>query len=268
MDKALVSLITPTGTRPEALALCEKYLLRQTYTGPMQWIVVDDSPEQLIDDTKQPLEWEALRKASASKKTVARRNKGELTIEKYIGPKKWYPGINTQRPNMQEGISHVSGDFVFVIEDDDWYHQEYIETFVYLMQRYAVVGEGCNKYYSLRDRKYWTLGNHYHASLCSTAMKRMALPLLDEAINSGDLFPDISFWQKCIEKWKLPRLLALHLNLGIGIKQMPGRKGIGGGHSPNDTVFKSDPGYNILKEWVGADDAAIYVKIMQESLSK
>ena len=37
-----VTLITPTGYRPEAFGLCIEYVWRQTYNGPLQWIVVDD----------------------------------------------------------------------------------------------------------------------------------------------------------------------------------------------------------------------------------
>lgn len=269
MNKELITCITPTGTRPEALGFCERYLARQTYDGPIQWIIVDDSPEQKVDERKVPLGWEQLRKSSEKIYTVNRGpKKAPMSVEVHIGPKKWHPGINTQRPNMDEGIKFVQGDYVFVIEDDDWYHPEYLETFRFFLQKYSVVGEGCNKYYALKERKYWTLGNHFHASLCSTAMKRMALPLLEEAVNDGQIYPDISFWKKCMEEWKIPHVLCLHINLGIGMKQLPGRKGIGGGHTVNNDVFRSDPGFDILKSWIGAEDTQNYVKLMQAEAQK
>ena len=37
-----VTLITPTGDRPQCFRLCEHWMRRQTYDGTVQWIVVDD----------------------------------------------------------------------------------------------------------------------------------------------------------------------------------------------------------------------------------
>ena len=42
-----ITLITPTCNRPEAFALCEYWMSRQTYSGEIQWIVVDDGTESI-----------------------------------------------------------------------------------------------------------------------------------------------------------------------------------------------------------------------------
>ena len=41
----VITLITPTGDRHEAFALCEKWIGRQSYIGQIQWVVVDDGHE-------------------------------------------------------------------------------------------------------------------------------------------------------------------------------------------------------------------------------
>lgn len=41
----MLTLVTATGARPEAWALCERWMLRQTFAGPVRWVIVDDGPE-------------------------------------------------------------------------------------------------------------------------------------------------------------------------------------------------------------------------------
>ena len=238
----LVSLITCTGSRPIAFALCERMMARQTYKGPIQWIVVDDSP------VEHPI----------TAKVVGAPH---ITQEFYRGPKAWRPGINTQRPNMDEAIKHVKGDYVLVVEDDDWYSPKYIETYMWLMQKWQVVGEGNSRYYALKDRMFKEWSNFRYASLCNTAMHAEMLPVLDEAVNSGQLFPDMDFWAKCNQK-EIPNVIMINLYLGVGIKQMPGREGIGSGHHTNTVEgFQKDPGFNVLRKWVGEEDARNYINI-------
>lgn len=231
MEEGLVTLITPTGARPEAFNQCMYYMNRQTYKGPIQWIVVDDA------EPRQPM---------------PAKLGNNITIEYHRGPKLWTPKINTQRPNMDLALNHVKGEFIFVIEDDDWYHPSYLETFLWLMQRYDVVGEANNKYYAIKAKSYKEWSNLKHASLCSTGLKYSQLSILDEAINSGELFMDISFWRKCTEQ-QINAVLFMGLRLGVGIKQMPGRHGIGAGHNPEAQGFLSDMHMIVLEKWIGAD---------------
>ena len=41
----MLTLLTATGARPQAWAILEQLMLRQTYTGPVHWIIVDDGEE-------------------------------------------------------------------------------------------------------------------------------------------------------------------------------------------------------------------------------
>lgn len=222
----LVTLVTPTGHRPEAFALCQKYIDRQTYKGDIQWIIISDDPNIAV-----PVK--------------------SLDTEIYPGPKQWSPGINTQRLNLDAAIPHVKGDYVFIIEDDDWYSPKYIESTLALLQMADVVGEGNTKYYNLKHSCYRELQNYAHSSLCQTAFRRSALPTFEQAVNSGKEFIDIEFWRLARSK-----MIYTEANLSIGMKGLPGRPGIGLGHRPVD--FTADYDMQKLIEWIGEEDAKAY----------
>jgi glycosyltransferase involved in cell wall biosynthesis len=226
----LVTLITPTGSRPEAFKRCEEYMARQTYRGPIQWIIVDDGdiPTQITPGPQK---------------------------EYYRATELWREGINTQRPNMNLAMSKVKGDFIFVIEDDDWYHPEYLQTYVSLLEQFPLVGEGKADYYNVASQGYKQIDNYYHASLCQTGMRKELLPKLYNAVNSGQLYFDIQFWNTCAGD-HTQRALFMDKKLLVGIKGMPGRGGIGVGHRTKDCMY--DPEWRILKSWIGETDAKFY----------
>jgi hypothetical protein len=280
----LVSIITCTGFRPEALALCEKYILRQTYKDLIEWIIIDDSipvgskfgkssadpyPSNL--KLGLPFEQQANKVSEdyEAKHYFFKEEKVQNIVKKiYAGPVTWYQGINTQRTNMHEGLKHVTGNYIFIWEDDDWYHPEYIEQQIWLMAKYDAVGECNNRYYNIKERKYKYWGNIHHSSLCSSGLKPVAMKALYEAVNSGELFMDMSFWRKCREKG-IKSVLFEGTNLGVGMKGLPGRIGIGAGHhSLDEQGFTADPGYDVLKSWIGVEDTQNYVKLLQGSKVK
>lgn len=234
MAAELVTIITPTGGRQEAFSLCEKFMARQTYQGPVQWIVVDDcNPPTKITQEQQ-----------------------------YVrGPKQWAQGINTQRYNMDAALPLIEGNYVFIIEDDDWYAPHYIDRMVNLMQQgFEVVGEANNKYYDVRKPGFKAMQNYQHSSLCSTGIRKSAIPLLTQAVHSGELFFDIHLWRAANAK-RAPTLLCQNANLCIGMKGLPGRAGIGVGHNQD---YGLDRDYSKLKEWIG-EDYKLYEKFVQKA---
>lgn len=198
-----VSCITPTGDRPEALKLCERWLQNQT-RPPDEWIVVDDG--QFLPHVP-------------SATTVIK-----------LG---YSPGRNTQRRNLLKALEHVREDIIFFIEDDDYYSPLYIETLLKNFEEgYDAVGEIQAVYYNVYDRRYRRLGNVNHATLSQTAIKSSLTPLLIETFTSKNLYntADIILWEKLRNsEYKLCHI-AETPKLSIGIKGMPGRMGIGIGH--------------------------------------
>lgn len=226
-----VSFITCTGSRPEALELCESYILNQTHKTDAEWIIVDDSSKML-----------------PANKIVFQHNRYTLAKKYFRGPRAWEPGLNTQRFNMEEAIKHVKGDYIFFWEDDDLYKPDYIETMLDLLKYADIVGECKSKYFNLSLPGYKEMHNYRHASLCQTAIKRSLLPLVKTAIDSGEMYFDIHLWNQ-IHDSRIPYILIAESNMVIGIKGMPGRAGLGVGHNNKDYLV--DPGFVKFGEWCG-----------------
>lgn len=221
---ATVTLITPTGGRPDAWALCERWIKRQTYRGDLQWIVVDDM----------------------SPPTVC-----TLGQEYYRGPRLWSPGVNTHRFNMELALSKVEGEFVMIIEDDDYYAPTYIEQMVACLIHHNAVGIGNAKYYHVGVPGHKTLRNYTHAALAHTAFRAALLPTMQAAVQSGDLFFDRQFWQRILDK--TPNVLLNNSTIGIGIKGLPGRPGITESHRQKKDYFMDNIKYDKLVSWIGHD---------------
>lgn len=224
----MLTLVTATGARPEAWALCERWMLRQTFAGPVRWVIVDDGPEP------QPIAF--------------RRAGWELVL---IRPAPfWRPGQNTQARNLRKGLDACSRDDVVVfIEDDDHYSPTWLADVSLQAPRAEVVGTPRARYYNLPARVARQLVNAKHSSLCSTAIRGSALGLMRRILKRADKFIDLQLWRESHSR---------HLFAGTqvtGIKGLPGRGGIGMGHSLEMSGTR-DPDLRILREWIGEDAGA------------
>lgn len=225
----MLTLLTATGARPAAWALCERWMARQDYTGPVRWIIVDDGVEP------QP---------------VTFRREGWQLILVRPSPH-WAPGQNTQARNLLKGLAAVDRkDSLAIIEDDDWYAPDWLTTVDRALSRAELVGEHRARYYNVQQRQGRQLNNTGHASLCSTAMRGGALVAFAEACKARPKFIDLELWRRPHRR---------HLFDGhrvVGIKGLPGRGGIGMGH---DESFSGQADHDgaLLRSWVGGD-AEVY----------
>lgn len=231
----MITLITPTRDRPQAFALCEKYMARQTYNGPMQWIVVDDG--------------DVPAKATMGQ-TYIRRAPSGLT--------------NTLAPNLLEAIKHIdpSSEEIFFFEDDDWYAPGYIEGLLCHVKGREIVGLGCHRYYNVSTRRWKIFNNAIYAGLCVTAIAPSMLGWLKQscegAIADNDPWVDLRLWcanpiypQRQHNSYVLP-----NNGLSVGLKSMPGRTGLGSGHGVNDPAdffIHFDKHCQLLRVWIGDD---------------
>jgi hypothetical protein len=223
----VITLLTATGCRPQAWAICERLMARQTYAGLVRWIIVDDGEEPQPVTFKRP-GW---------------------TLEVVRPEVKWRPGLNTQACNLLEGLDCVRDDErLVVIEDDDCYAPEYLERVNGWLDRAELVGEIRARYYQLPTGKYRQLGNHQHASLCSTGLRgRDALHLFRAECLRQDKFIDLGLWRK------FGGSRALHDSaMVVGLKGLPGRGGIGMGHR-DDFAAPVDRSRSVLRQWVGVN---------------
>ncbi|MCC7422015.1 MAG: glycosyltransferase family 2 protein [Planctomycetaceae bacterium] len=228
--------MTPTHDRPVAFALCERYMARQTYDGPVRWIVVDDGTESV----------------------ECHHGQEHIRLPSIESPRESF------RANWRAGLGEVdpTGITLF-IEDDDWYSPEYIDRMVELLAEATIAGESRARFYNVRRRMWLVHPNRSHASLCQTGirgeeMHDRVLHILkhDRRIESLDG----RLWKRASvpERAKLLRPASTML---VGIKGMPGRSGLGVGHASETQLasegYAKDPSLDKLREWVG-DDASNY----------
>jgi hypothetical protein len=222
----MLTLLTATGCRPQAWAICEELMRRQNYAGPVKWIIVDDG------EAAQPI-------------TFKRKNWTLMVVRPETF---WKPGQNTQARNLMAGMELVEAkDQLVVIEDDDFYSPDYLTWCATWLEEFDLVGESFARYYNVKSKMARPLSNGEHASLCSTSMKGAALEAFRKELQPGVKFIDINLWRNFKGKKTLQKG-----NRVVGIKGLPGREGIGMGHR-NDFAGQFDRSGSILRQWVGAN---------------
>jgi hypothetical protein len=250
----VITVITLTGDRPIPFDLCKRWMKRQDRT-PDQWIIVDDG--------KIPIDIKDLPVCSC----YIRRE-----------PKKIDPRY-TMIINMKEAIKHVDGDSILIVEDDDYYSQGYVSFFEKGLSKYEVVGIGRSKYYHIPSRGYFIHKSMGHASLASMGFRRSFLPEFKRVLE-GDSFLDLRVWRRLsgshlITKEESVKSLVSRDGRGIvfddgnenclyiGMKGLPGRKGIGAGHRSYNSKYNKDTvDYAVLRRW--CQDAEVYINLNLE----
>ncbi len=229
----MIALITPTGARPYQFELCQTWMSKQTYKGKVTWFIVDDSIPRSTDG-------------------VTDNFKPEWTICKIYPSPPWRIGQNTQARNITAGIKALIDNYkiedieaIFIIEDDDYYRPNYLERMMANFQSYHLIGERNTIYYNVQWRRHITNSNTIHASLFQTAFK---YDVLNTFIGcTMNKFMDCVFWSKVSN-----RNLFYENDLAVGIKGMPGRNGIGAGHSRAMSMI-NDSNMVYLRSLIGED---------------
>lgn len=214
-----ITIITPTGGRPQAFALLARWVARQTYRGSIQWLCVDDvSPAMPCPPGVQVI---------------------------YPTPL-WEPGQNTQARNLLAALPHVRHDRIAILEDDDWISPSYLETLAARLEQAPLVGEQRARYYNVGTREYHIYSNLKHSSLGQTGFRREMLPAFEEILKAGAKFLDIELFRR--HRGALFPPSGIH----VGMKGMPGRPGIGTGHRPH-AGWANDKDLVTLDLWIGED---------------
>jgi len=228
-------VITCTGDRPEALKLCNHYMQRQGHQD-FTWIVADDSANSIPEKPKR--------------------------CDTFLLRKFEKPGGHSLLGNLRFALMHIlqapgpdPDDLVLIVEDDDWYHAGYIG----MMQHYARVlppeivlfGESHTRYYNVRWRTYRHNDNAEWASLCATCFKASFIPDMLKIAQNAD--PDRPFIDVIAFTENAERAHLFLTDFVCGIKGMPGRTGIGHGHTEACKRLKRDPWLETLRDWTGPD---------------
>lgn len=220
-EDKVTCFLTPTGGRQQGLSLLGEYVNAQTYQDDATWIIVDDC------------------------EPVSFMPQSRFSVLFVDPPWRWKLGQNTQGKSLLEGLKHVPGDAkLLILEDDDCYLTDYVQTMVDALDDADLVGERVSRYYNVKARRYREMTGHgEHASLMCTAMKGAAIEEFKKVCGHGHRI-DITLWRNFKGSKKL-----LESRNAIGIKGLPGRAGIGVGHRPN--FGNQDNDDRILKEWAG-----------------
>ena len=223
----MLTLLTATGARPMAWAICEQLMMLQTFQGPVRWLIVDDG------ETPQPITFK----------------RDGWTLEVIRPEPFWKTGQNTQARNLLAGLRKIGkNERVVVVEDDDHYGAGYLADVGKWLNNYDLVGEPEARYFNVATGVGKQLPNKTHASLCSTAAKGPAIQALMQSVLTNHKFIDLALWRSFRGKKYLSK--TRHV---VGIKGLPGRHGIGAGH----TALTGKSNGHILREWIG-EDAGIY----------
>jgi hypothetical protein len=230
----MIALVTPTGARPKQIELCAKFMRNQDYTGKVLWVLVDDA---------EPV----------TTQNISLAFRENWTIWKIFPKPVWRDGQNTQARNLISGMNEVKKfediEAIFIIEDDDYYCPCYLSVMMEKIKGHEVTGQVRTIYYDVVHKGWIRNGNMGHASLFQTAFTPASIHLFERVCKSRKIFIDAGFFK------------AMHLNkinlfegkyLAIGIKGLPGRRGIGMGHRM-DARMTADPEFAILKELIGED---------------
>ena len=230
------AVVTPTGDRHQLFDICKKWVFRQSIL-PAQWLVVDDGTEPLDGATTAGLDY-------VRRVPQAGEPRHTLVL------------------NMLEALQHIKYEKVVVIEDDDWYHPRYFETMLELLNHWDLTGLGRSIYYHFPNRLYRKLNNRRNASLCQTAFRSDVIPTLRAICQSTRSYTiDLMLWR---QYKSLKKVLLNKPTLCVGMKGLPGRRGLASGHRTKSRGYREDPNYEFLERIIG-NDLQIYVDLVRSS---
>lgn len=230
----MLHVLTPTGARPEAWALCCRWMQGQSYAGGVRWVIVDDGPEPAAEPAGLAPGW---------------------TVELIRPPRRWHPGQNTQLPNLRLGLEAIPGSArLAIIEDDEHYAPGWLERCAAELELAEQVGQQLSRKYNIRTRRAKELLHPWRASLCATAVRGDALRRLRRIVHAGTRIIDGVLWRPAVGR-------LFDGCYVTGMKALPGRGGIDSGHRPKFGDV-ADPDLALLRSWLGPD-ATHYEAIMQ-----
>ncbi len=226
----MITLITPSVKRPIQFSFLEKYIKAQT-VQPDEWIVCGEDLKNY--------------NFTCGQKVI---NRVAQTYELSICE------------NYKALSSAISNDYIFIIEDDDYYAPTYIEVLSQSLDKgNKITGIAPAFYYNIGNRSYFQLGNRTHCSLAATAFHQQIMPFFTMATGCKNIFIDQIFWTHCCRTEKIPSQIIYQSDAKlyqIGLKGMNfGAAGLGGGHNKQGAP---DPDFKVLECWIGQENAALY----------
>lgn len=223
----MLTVITPTGGRPQAFALLAECLNGQTLPQ-FHWQIVDDcDPATRMPDMRDGISVEIIRPAW-----------------------RWQPGMNTQAACMTELLGWVDTDSpVVVCEDDDWYSPRWLATCA--ASGVDLFGQRDSYYYNVATKRYRHIihAPNAHCSLSGTYLSPRAQSVLSDVCQRHASRLDIELWKAAAWADLTVARFSANRPQVVGIKGLPGRPGIGIGH--RETFGEPDEDAQVWGAWMG-----------------
>jgi hypothetical protein len=254
-----LTLITPTGDRPEAFALCERWMRAQRFADGREIVFgassTDSATQRLsVSASRFSVQWLVIDDGPVPTPCAM----GQEVVRREPDPR--FDPPHTLALNLRKALPCVASDRVLIIEDDDYYGPTYLETMMRWLDVAPLVGEIGAKYYNVRLPGWFRHHGHSHASLCRTGFSREVFGMFSSVIADDHPSVDLRLWTA----WKGARVGwvddAGDARLCVGMKGMPGRAGATWRHAKG---YERDAGLAVLKRWVG-DDWRVYAELLPE----
>lgn len=144
-------------------------------------------------------------------------------------------------------------DFCFVIEDDDFYPEDYFVRMQAIKPGWDFIGDDSTTYYHLANNGFQTEHHRDRASLFTTGFRLSALDGFDwNRLHPNKVFIDISLWEHAKRK----RKRRVFVDSGaVGIKHGMGLTG-GIGHRQRYRTF--DTNWKVLASKVDSESLEFY----------
>jgi hypothetical protein len=229
----MLDIITPSGDRPLQFSLCKEWMKNQTFTGPVHWIVVDDSIYGNYDISGLPDNWEVTHLTPKIDKT---------------------PAYSTQGQNLFLALDKIKYTKIVMVEDDDYYSPIWLDLCSQHLDDYGMFGIKNLVNYNLNNRTwlYKQYAGRNNNPMCTTSLRAGLVPALKKicAVNE-DMFDHLLWEQKdtfYLKEFILPPV--------IGVKGLPGRRGMTTKH--RRILPNNDASLNTFKEFVGQEAFLLY----------
>lgn len=163
--------------------------------------------------------------------------------------------------NWLYALPHIRNDFVICMEDDDYYHEDYLLKMCTALTRSDLVGVQNCHYWNFERREYKAQHNVSKSPLAATGFRMSSVGALmrDVCNQAKDVWLDRDLWNR----WDGSREFIENRGedgraLFVGIKGMPGDMNLGSGLAQKGG---RDPNCEQLKRWVGVTDGLLYQKM-------
>jgi hypothetical protein len=238
----MLDIITPSGDRPLQFSLCWQWMAKQTFSGPVHWIIVDDSSEH-YQTPKMPNNWVVSHIKKEKDKSIKN---------------------SSQAINILHALDFLKYDNIVMVEDDDYYAPCWLDVCYEALKTHSLVGRDNIVFYNMYTRSYWdkSYKGFDTNAMAQTAMKSSLVQNLRDAC-LVDMDPtgmvDHNLWRS-VDKNNKILLERGSVEYVVGIKGLPGRAGMSNKHK--QVLPNPDHNFEALKHLVGEYAFSVYMRTL------